>query len=124
DSVDLTLDNVRVTTTTTSAGVLQFNAASYSVAENGGSATITVMRTGGSAGAVGISFATSNGTAGGGDYTAVTQTVTFAAGDTANKTVSIPIQNDMLVEGSETVNLTLSSPTGGASLGSPATAVL
>ena len=124
DNVDLMLDNVRVTTTTTSAGVLQFNAASYSVAENGGSATITVMRTGGSAGAVGVSFATSNGTAGSGDYTAVTQTVTFAAGDTANKTVSIPIQNDMLVEGSETVNLTLSGPTGGASLGSPATAVL
>ena len=124
DNVDLTLDNVRVTTTTASGGALQFSATTFSVAENGGTATITVTRTGGSAGAVGISFATSNGTATNADYTPVNQTVTFAAGDTANKTVSIPIQNDALVEGSETVNLTLSSPTGGATVGSPATAVL
>ena len=48
----------------------------------------------------------------------MTQAVSFAAGDTANKTVSIPIIDDTLVEGNETVNLTLSSPTGGATLGS------
>ena len=58
------------------------------------------------------------------DYTAVSQTVTFANGDTANKTVSIPIVNDTSVEPNETVNLALSSPTGGATLGSPSTAVL
>ena len=104
---------------------LQFSSATYSVAENGGNATITVTRTGGSAGAVGVSFATSNGTAtAGSDYTAVTQTVSFANGDTANKTVSIPILDDTLVEGNETVNLALSNPTGGATLGSPSTAVL
>ena len=107
------------------AGTLQFSAATYSVAENGGNATITITRTGGSAGAVGVSFATSNGTATApSDYTAVTQTVSFANGDTANKTVSIPIVNDTSVEPNETVNLALSSPTGGATLGSPSTAVL
>ena len=37
---------------------------------------------------------------------------------------TIPILDDMLVEANETVNLTLSSPTGGATLGNPATAVL
>ena len=53
------------------AGTLQFSAATYSVAENGGNATITVTRTGGSAGAVGVTFATSNGTATApSDYTA------------------------------------------------------
>ena len=88
-------------------------------------ATVTVTRTGGSAGAVGVSFATSNGTATApADYTAVTQTVNFANGDTANKTVNIPIINDTAVEANETVNLTLSNPTGGATLGSPSTAVL
>ena len=71
---------------------MQFSAATYSVAENGGTATITITRTGGSAGAVGVTFTTSNGTATApADYTAVTQTVNFAAGDTANKTVNIPI---------------------------------
>ena len=110
---------------TSPAGTLQLSAASYSVNENGGSVTITVTRTGGSAGAVGVSFATSNGTAtAGSDYTAVTQTVSFANGDTANKTVTIPILDDTVVEGNETVNITLSTPTGGATLGSPATAVL
>ena len=107
------------------AGSLQFSAATYSVAENGGNATITITRAGGSAGAVGVSFATSNGTATApSDYTAVSQTVTFANGDTANKTVSIPIVNDTSVEPNETVNLALSNPTGGATLGSPSTAVL
>ncbi len=106
-------------------GTLQFSSATYSVNENGGSATITITRTGGSAGAVGAHFATSNGTAtAGSDYTAVTQTVIFADGDATNKTVAIPVLDDMLVEANETVNLTLSSPTGGATLGNPATAVL
>ena len=107
------------------AGTLQFSAATYSVAENGGSATITITRTGGSTGAVGVTVSTSNGTAtAGSDYTAVSTTVSFAAGDTANKTVSIPITDDALVEGNETVNVALSTPTGGATLGSPNTAVL
>ena len=100
------------------AGTLQFSAATYSVAENGGNATITITRAGGSAGAVGVTFATSNGTATApSDYTTVTQTVSFADGDTGNKTVSIPIIDDTLVEGNETVNLALSNPTGGATLG-------
>jgi hypothetical protein len=104
--------------------VLQLSAATYGVGESGGTATITVTRTGGTTGAVGISFATSNGTAtAGSDYTAVSQTVSFADGETT-KTVSITILPDTLVEGNETVNLTLSNPTGGATLGSPSTGVL
>ena len=108
-----------------SPGSLQFSAATYNVAENGGSATITITRTGGSAGAVGVTLTTSNGTATStADYTSVSQTVSFAAGDTANKTVSIPIVDDQLIEGNETVNVTVSAPTGGATLGTPSTAVL
>ena len=110
-------------------GALQFSAATYSVAENAGTGTavVTVTRTGGSFGVVGVTFATSNGTATApGDYTAVTQTVGFADGDTAPKTISIPIINDTTAEtpANETVNLTLSNPTGGATLGSPNSAVL
>ena len=114
-----------ISVTSGGPGTLQFSAASYSVGEGGGSATITVTRTGGSAGAVGVTFAATNGTATApGDFTATSQTVSFASGDTAAKTVTVPIGDDAVVESSETVNLALSAPTGGATLGSPATAVL
>ena len=106
-------------------GTLQFSAPTYSVNESGPVATITITRNGGSDGAISVQFATSNGSATAGqDYTATTQTVTFAAGDVANKTVTIPITNDTLVEGNETVNLALSNPTGGATLGAQSRALL
>jgi hypothetical protein len=72
-----------------------------------------------------VDFTTSDGTATvGSDYTSVTQTLTFADGDATDKTVTIPILDDALIEGDETVNLMLSNPTGGASLGTPSSAVL
>lgn len=106
-------------------GTLQFSATSYSVAEDAGSATIAVTRSGGSSGAVGVSYATSNGSAtAGSDYTAASGTLSWANGDSANRTFSVTIANDSTVESSETVNLSLSNPTGGATLGSLATATL
>jgi hypothetical protein len=95
------------------------------VNENGGSILITVTRTGGSSGAVGVSYATSNGTAiAGSDYTATSGTLNWTNGDNSNKTFSVPVLDDSTYEGNETVNLAISNPTGGATLGSPSTAVL
>jgi len=106
-------------------GILQFSSPTYSFNEGAGNAVIMLTRNGGSSGSVGVTFSTSNGTAvAGSDYTTVSQTVSWANGDTTNKTVNVPINNDTLVETNETVNLTLSNPTGGATLGSPSTAVL
>jgi hypothetical protein len=105
-------------------GNLQFSAAAFSVAESAGRATITVTRSLGSDGVVTIQAATTGGTAtAGADFTDASQTLTFVNGQTS-LTFTIPILADTLVEGNETVNLTLSSPTGGASLGTPSTAVL
>ena len=107
------------------AGTLQFGAATYSVNENGANATVTVTRTGGSSGAVSVTYATGAGTAIAGlDYTAAIGTLSWASGDTASKTFTVSILDDALLEGSETVNLVLSNPTGGATLGTPATVIL
>ncbi|MGZ9243015.1 MAG: Calx-beta domain-containing protein [Candidatus Binatia bacterium] len=105
------------------AGTFQFSLPTYTVSESGRRATITVTRTGGSsASGVGVSYATSNGTAtAGSDYTATSGTLTFAVNQTT-KTFAIPVTNDTTVEGNETINLTLSNPTGGAALGAQNTA--
>ncbi len=106
------------------SGTLRFSASSYTVNEAGGSAQIAITRSGGADGAVGVTFSTSNGTASAGsDYTAVTQTVSFADTETS-KTISVPILNDSSFESTETVNLALSTPSGGAVLGTLSKAVL
>jgi hypothetical protein len=103
---------------------LKFSAATYSIAENAGSATITVSRTGGTASGVTVNYATANISAtAGSDYTSASGTLTFDAGDTS-KTFSVPLLDDTFVEGPEMVSLSLGAATGGASLGSPSTATL
>jgi hypothetical protein len=104
-------------------GILQFSSAAYSVGENEGPATITITRTGGSAGIATVLFATSNGTAGATDYTSVSQTLTFSDGETS-KTVNIPIADDSTSEPDETINLTLSQVSGTGNAGTPLTALL
>ncbi|HEV2798884.1 MAG TPA: Calx-beta domain-containing protein [Pyrinomonadaceae bacterium] len=104
---------------------LQFSAATYTVGEGEEHATISVTRTDSSLGAVSVNYATSDGTARAGrDYIASSGTLTFAAGDTTPKTFNIPIINDTLSEANETINLSFTSPTGDAAVGTPAQAVL
>jgi hypothetical protein len=102
--------------------MLQFSVSGYTVSEASPAATITVVRTGGTA-ACTVDYATTDGSAvAGSDYTAVTGTLSFAAG-VMSRTFTVPITNDTLGEGNETVFLSLSNPVG-AYLGPRKTAVL
>jgi Calx-beta domain-containing protein/Kelch motif protein/galactose oxidase-like protein len=103
---------------------LRFSSATYSVAESAGSRVVTVRRIGGFGTTVTVQYATSDGTATAGqDYTTVAGTLSFGPDDTS-KTFAVPILNDTVTEGPETLDLTLSNPGGGAVLGAPSAAVL
>ncbi|HSL55717.1 MAG TPA: galactose oxidase-like domain-containing protein [Pyrinomonadaceae bacterium] len=101
------------------AGTLAFSTASSRTGE-GGPALLFVSRTNGNAGTVTVAYSTANGNATpGSDYTAVTNAVlTFANGE-VTKSIRLNIINDPAVEDDENFQVTLSSPTGGATLGSP-----
>jgi hypothetical protein len=100
-------------------------AASYTVSESDGSLAVTVTRSGGQGGAVAVNYAVTAGTATPGvDFTPVRGTLFFNPGDPATKTFTIPILNPHKVGGSVTLNVALSDPAGGATLGTPATAVV
>jgi DNA-binding beta-propeller fold protein YncE len=92
--------------------------AGVSVNENAGTVTVSVGLSAPSLNTVNVSYATSIGTATALDYTPTSSALIFAPGD-LSKDIIIPITNDALVEANESFTVTLSSPTGGAVLGTP-----
>jgi hypothetical protein len=95
---------------------LQFSSATFSTNE-GSSAIITIVRQGFVLGTSTIEYATSNGTAvAGTDYIATSGTLQFNPSDSV-KSIAIPIIYDKTPEPGETINLTLSNPTGSVSRG-------
>ena len=106
-------------------GSLQFSSAALTATENGGSVTVTVNRTGGTLGAVSVDYASAPGTATAGiDFTAVSGTLNWPSGDGAAKTFALPILNDALIDANETIVLTLTNATGGATAGTNATVTI
>jgi uncharacterized delta-60 repeat protein len=104
-------------------GILGFSSPAYSVNDNGGTATITVTRSGGSGGVVQVSYATSNGAPPNGatngpghDYTGVTNTLTLVDG-VVSSTFTIPVISQSSTAPDKTLNLRLYNATGGATLG-------
>src|SRR5438034_8338200 len=82
----ITKPRIRILNALGQAPVVQFDSATYSVDENGGSATITVTRSGVLSGVLTVRYATSNGTATApADYPAKSGTLTFNAGETIKK---------------------------------------
>jgi len=108
-----------------SPGQIQFSSALFTTGEGGQRAFVTLIRTGGTTGAIGATVTTSNGTAASGsDYSTITTPVSWGSGGATTVTLHIPILEDAAVEGDERLTLTLSSPTGGATLGVPRSAAL
>jgi hypothetical protein len=104
--------------------LLQFSQATYAASEGAHFVTVTVTRTGGMSLSVAVDYATADGTASERkDYATALGTLRFAAAETS-QTFDLLITDDAFKEQDETINLTLSNPTAGASLGTPRTATV
>ena len=129
--VDTSASQTFTITVTPVGGFVNFASGTGNTTESSGSTTVNVVRTGDTSKAVAVNYATNTdagvpcSTANGiaspkCDFTAALGTLNFAAGETS-KPITILISQDSFVEGPEVITLTLSSPTGGAALGTPAT---
>ncbi len=72
-----------------------------------------------------VKYNTSNGSASAGaDYMLSSGTLSWNDGDTANKTFAVSIADSSPFAGSKTFNVDLSTPSGGATLGTPSAATV
>jgi hypothetical protein len=105
-------------------GTVSVAAPTYTVAQSTGKATITVNRAGGSAGPADVTYATANSSAiAGTDYTSVSGQLSWANGDAAPKSFSIPISNAKPFTGTKTLAIALADPIN-ADLGSAKSAIV
>lgn len=94
-------------------------AAAEEVSESGSPALVIVERLNPSGDPAQVTVVAGEGTATAGvDFTPVTATVSWAADEGGARTVQIPLLDDNMVEGDETIRVTLSDPVG-PTLGSP-----
>ncbi|HEY9403668.1 MAG TPA: Calx-beta domain-containing protein [Pyrinomonadaceae bacterium] len=112
---------------------LQFGNATFTTAEGGGRATVTVTRTGDTSGVATLDYRTTDtdtftvgcfdaaGSAGSAyarcDFATVVGTLSFASGETS-KTITVPLIDDGHAEGAETFQVLLGN-VAGATLGTP-----
>ena len=76
-------------------------------------------------GAVTVDYGTTSGSAtSGSDFVSASGTLSWADGDTADKTILVDITNDMADESDETFTVTLSNPSGGTPLAPNSTATV
>ncbi|MGB7738545.1 MAG: Calx-beta domain-containing protein [Steroidobacteraceae bacterium] len=115
-----------------SPGVLGMKQQRVLGTEQGGQAVLSVRRTGGSAGAVAVTYVTGDFPAppsagseyapgeratSGADYTVTTGRLTWADGDVGEREIVVPIASDTNAEKPEFFEVVLESPEGGAGLG-------
>ena len=114
-------------TTVTATSLIQFSSADYAINEGAGHIDVTATRSGDVSGSATVNYATMDTPQAGrasqkSDYEIALGTLRFEPGETS-KTFRILLVDDNRNEGTETVDLVLSNPTG-AGLGSPNGAAL
>lgn len=90
-------------------GTVQFGTETVAGVE-GANASLSVTRTGGSSGVLLVGYSTMAGTAGSADFTATSGTLTWADGDTAPKTITVPVASDATAEVAESFAVNLGQP--------------
>lgn len=96
-------------------GSLKLAGTAFNVPE-GNAVGIQVLRLDGDDGAVSVTYAVSAGTAQAADFTAAGGTLTWADNDDGSRTITVTTKEDAAAEGNETVLVTLTNPTGGATI--------
>ena len=100
------------------AGTLRFVDDAYWVDEATGTLRLKVARVGGRNGAIRVSWSTSDGTATApADYRSASGQLVWPDGDAADKSITLTIVDNHLVEEEEAFVVSLSAPSGGAMLG-------
>ena len=105
------------------AGQFNFQETIVPVYEGEDYVTLTIERNGGSLGNVTVNYTTENGTAVGGwpyspgDFTHYSQVLSWTDGDSAPKTINIPIINDSIEEDDEFFTVKLGYTSNGSTLG-------
>ena len=105
------VDDVQITSVTPPTGIVQFTDVRYFVNEGETTATISMERKYGGAGAVDVTFVATDGTGVGGvDFDSVVDTISWADGEQGVKTDIVPIHQNCAVRGNKTVTLQLLVP--------------
>jgi hypothetical protein len=119
--------NVNVSTSSDCSASIGGLGVSFTISSNGAvtegaNSVFTITKTGTATTSLSVNYATANSTAvAPGDYTAKSGTLTFSTSQTSLP-VSVATVDDTTVESAETFSMSLSSPTGGATLGTLSTA--
>jgi len=115
-----TINNIDGSTSTCTG--VAFTIKSNAAVTEGTNSVFTITKTGTATGSCSVNYATASGTAtAGSDFTTTSGTLAFTSAQTSQM-VSVPTINDTVVENAETFSMALSSPTGGATLGTPSSA--
>jgi hypothetical protein len=106
-------------------GSVRLSATDYSVGEGAASVTISVGRIDGEAGSVSVGYALTGGTAtAGADFEQSSGTLSWADGESSDKSFEVVILDDSVDEPDETVSVSLENPAGGVQLADPLAATL